>query len=347
MITIYTKTQNSKQQVLFNSATQVSHYPAREYNFTLPIELDSSEFYEYNELTICWQYENDQELFLLTLLKKSLFKNIANKITLLLPYIPYARMDRVETSTDILSLKIFAEQINSLNFDKVVVIDAHSDVSLALIDNVLCRYPQVELIENLIKSARLNKDEILLVYPDGSASKKYAKKLIGLGIPFVDCTKQRDFKTGKIKSLHVNMTNDVLHLYQSDNFKHIIIVDDICSRGGTFVAAKHELMKVLPNINENNYYLIVSHVEPVIFDDSSSMKKEFKYVYTTDSLVPQLFEFTKYASSDNLEELMLKQDETNYVEHTEERLNDVDNEERYCKVKGNMLVSYLPVQRFV
>ena len=51
-------------------------------------------------------------------------------------------------------------------------------------------------------------------------------------------------------------------------------------------------------------------------------------------------------SSDNLEELMLKQDETNYVEHTEERLNDVYNEERYCKVKCNMLVSYLPVQRF-
>ena len=60
MITIYAKTQSGKQQVLFNSATQVSHYPAREYNFTLPIELDSSEFYEYNELTICWQYENDQ-----------------------------------------------------------------------------------------------------------------------------------------------------------------------------------------------------------------------------------------------------------------------------------------------
>lgn len=350
MITVYSKLPTGEQQVLFNSATQVSHYPAREYNFTLPIELDSSEFYEYNELTICWQYENDQELFLLTLLKKSLSKNIANKITLLLPYIPYARMDRVETSSDILSLKIFAEQINSLNFDKIVVIDAHSDVSLALIDNVVCRYPQVKLIENLIKSAKLNKDEILFVYPDGGASKKYAKKLIGLGIPFVDYTKQRDFKTGKIKSLHVNISQDVID--NANAFKHVIIVDDICSRGGTFVAAKHELMRVLPHINENNYYLVVSHVEPAIFDDSSSMKKEFKYVYTTDSLVPQLFDFTNHASndlesSDNLEELMLKQDETNYVEHTEERLNDVDNEERYCKVKGNMLVSYLPVQRFV
>ena len=140
------------------------------------------------------------------------------------------------------------------------------------------------------------------------------------------------------------MLKDVVD--NADSFKHVIIVDDICSRGGTFVAAKHELMKVFSNIDEKNYYLVVSHVEPVIFDDSSSMKKEFKYVYTTDSLVPQLFNFTKYASSDNLEELMLKQDETNYVEHTEERLNDVYNEEHYCRVKGNMLVSYLPVQRF-
>ena len=225
-----------------------------------------------------------------------------------------------------------------------MVIDAHSDVSLALIDNIVCHYPQVKLIENLIESAKLNKNEILLVYPDGGASKKYAKKLLGLGIPFVDCTKQRDFKTGKIKSLHVNISQDVID--NANAFKHVIIVDDICSRGGTFVAAKHELMKAFPNIDEKNYYLVVSHVESVIFDDSSSMKKEFKYVYTTDSLVPQLFKFTKYASSDNLEELMLKQDETNYVEHTEERLNDVYNEERYCRVKCNMLVSYLPVQRF-
>lgn len=351
MITVYSKLSTGKQQVLFNSATQVSHYPAREYNFTLPIELDSSEFYEYNELTICWQYENDQELFLLTLLKKSLSKNIANKITLFLPYIPYARMDRVETSTDILSLKIFAEQINSLNFDKIVVIDAHSDVSLALIDNVFCRYPQVKLIENLIKSAKLNKDEILLVYPDGGASKKYAKKLIGLGIPFVDCTKQRDFKTGKIKSLHVNISQDVID--NANAFKHVIIVDDICSRGGTFVAAKHELMKAFPHINEHNYYLVVSHVEPAIFDDFSSMKKEFKYVYTTDSLVPQLFSFNfcEYLDFSDLEtdneKLLLKQDETDYIERIDERLNDVYNEERYCKVKGNMLVSYLPVQRFV
>ena len=151
------------------------------------------------------------------------------------------------------------------------------------------------------------------------------------------------------------MLKDVVD--NADSFKHVIIVDDICSRGGTFVAAKHELMKVFPNIDEKNYYLVVSHVEPVIFDDSSSMKKEFKYVYTTDSLVPQLFDFTKcstgsdcsFESETDLETLMLKQDESNYVEklHIEERLNDVYNEERYCKVKGNMLVSYLPVQRFV
>lgn len=69
--------------------------------------------------------------------------------------------------------------------------------------------------------------------------------------------------------------------------------------------------------------------------------------------MPQLFSFNfcEYLDFSDLEtdneKLLLKQDETDYIERIDERLNDVYNEERYCKVKGNMLVSYLPVQRFV
>ena len=51
---------------------------------------------------------------------------------LYMPYVPDARMDRVKKENEIFTLKYFAQTINSLHFDKIEVLDPHSDVSVAL-----------------------------------------------------------------------------------------------------------------------------------------------------------------------------------------------------------------------
>ena len=56
-----------------------------------------------------------------------------------LPYIPYSRQDRVCAVGDAFGLKVFADQLNSLNFRYVIIFDAHSDVSPALINNCINR----------------------------------------------------------------------------------------------------------------------------------------------------------------------------------------------------------------
>jgi ribose-phosphate pyrophosphokinase len=58
------------------------------------------------------------------------------QIELVMPYIPYARQDRVGLQGEALSIKVFADFINSQNYVSVEVWDAHSDVALALIDRV-------------------------------------------------------------------------------------------------------------------------------------------------------------------------------------------------------------------
>jgi ribose-phosphate pyrophosphokinase len=52
-----------------------------------------------------------------------------------LPWLPWARQDRHMVSGDSFALKVFASQLNTLKFDKVNVLDPHSDAAAAAIDN--------------------------------------------------------------------------------------------------------------------------------------------------------------------------------------------------------------------
>ena len=49
------------------------------------------------------------------------------------PYFPYARQDRVCVEGEALGASVMAQIINNMNFNKVTIWDAHSDVSPALI----------------------------------------------------------------------------------------------------------------------------------------------------------------------------------------------------------------------
>ena len=82
----------------------------------------------WTHITICWKYESMEELFDVICLTKHL-QNQGKVVSLYLPYIPNARMDRVKSVNEIFTLKHFCDVINSLEFEKVTVVDPHSDVS--------------------------------------------------------------------------------------------------------------------------------------------------------------------------------------------------------------------------
>src|ERR1700735_875922 len=87
------------------------------------------------------------------------------------PYLPYARQDRVCAQGESLSLKVFANIINALNFKTVTVSDVHSDVSLALINNV-SNVPVEFLIHRFNDIFTGNP---ILVAPDAGSIKKVLK----------------------------------------------------------------------------------------------------------------------------------------------------------------------------
>lgn len=235
---------------------------------------------------IRWHYENDAELFKLICLVKSMremYKGV--RIDLFMPYLPNARQDRVKNPEDVFTLKYFCEIINSLEFDTVFVTDVHSNVGLALLDRVREIKPWGQIHNALTKITFMETGDVmhdareecyknlLLFYPDEGAMKRYSGEM---GMPYIFGVKDRDWKTGQIKRL--NLAGDVSMI----EGKNILIIDDICSKGGTFYYAAKELKEA----GAANIYLYVTHCENTIYE-GELLKEDslIKHIFTTNSLL--------------------------------------------------------------
>ena len=93
-------------------------------------------------------------------------------------------------------------------------------------------------------------------------------------IPYAFGIKKRDWSTGKINGLDVSGMTDMIA------GKHILIVDDICSRGGTF----YHSAKKLKELGAKEIYLYVSHCENTILDGELLTSGLVDRVFTTNSI---------------------------------------------------------------
>lgn len=235
---------------------------------------------------VMWLFENNEELVALYFLTKHIRSNGINDIELCMPYIPNARQDRVKNPEDVFTLRYFAEMINSLNFSKVTVLDPHSYVSEALINNIRVQSPKKYAEYVIEKLEKEYGDEILMFYPDEGAVKRYSSMFER---PFAFGMKKRDWVTGKIEGLDVSGEKDKV------KGSKILIVDDICSRGGTFYYSA----KALKELGAKKVFLYVSHCENTILDGEILKSDLIEKVYTTNSI------FTK--SHDKIEVLDYEQ----------------------------------------
>ena len=175
---------------------------------------------------------------------------------LIMPYIPYARQDRAMVKGDAFSLKVFTSILNAMKFDSVSVIDPHSDVAPALIDNVVV-YEQQQVTSFVLMK---NNEYDAIVSPDGGALKKIYKAAEAIKVKeIIKADKVRDVATGQITATEVH--GDV-------KGKSLLIVDDICDGGRTFI----ELAKALKEKGASKVDLYITHgifsrgIEP-LFED--------------------------------------------------------------------------------
>lgn len=221
--------------------------------FTFPggeehVRLDAAALYDAQKFVIKVRLKNSTDIMRLLLATDALKRATLNRVPLELeiPYFPYARQDRVCVEGEPLSAAVMASLINMQGYSKVTVWDVHSDVSPALVNN-LFNIPQVAIITHCeALSSQLTAKQILLVSPDAGASKKTAKIAQVYGVDVIQGQKIRDPKNGAI--IKTEIQGDVCG-------KRVLIVDDICDGGRTFI----ELAKRLKQEGAEEIMLFVTH----------------------------------------------------------------------------------------
>lgn len=166
-----------------------------------------------------WQFENEGELMHVAQLK-TLLDTYSRNIKLNMPYLPYGRQDKRIDNNSTFALHAFAKLINALEFNEVQVLDAHNNLRageiLALVDRSARKY-----IEHAVYKSRAN----LLLFPDAGAKDRYEAYDV---LPSVYAEKKRNQSTGVIEGMN---------LIGSVKGKRVILIDDICDGGFTFVLA--------------------------------------------------------------------------------------------------------------
>jgi ribose-phosphate pyrophosphokinase len=89
------------------------------------------------DVLIFARIRNSQDFMTLIMLTGALRDAKVSTISLVMPYVPYARQDRKCNLGETRSLKQFAALINAQNYSNVVVFDPHSYVVENVIDNVI------------------------------------------------------------------------------------------------------------------------------------------------------------------------------------------------------------------
>ena len=225
-----------------------------------------------NRYSINWYYKSDSELFTVIALKDYIDSLDPDaKVQLNVPYLPYARMDR--TDKEAFTLKTFAKLINQCGFEKVKVRDIHSNVSLALIDRV----ENTNWTEYVSLSSKITSDTVV-IYPDTTAEKRYSKE-INKPLGSILCIKDRDFDTGKIKSIIPVTDLDPDKDWSKTRF---VMVDDLCSYGGTFNLAIEEIRKTFKTAQ--HFELIVGHLEKAYLEGWLKDNPYFKELWTRKTL---------------------------------------------------------------
>lgn len=201
-------------------------------------------------------------------------KNKGMYLSITIPYFPGARQDRISNVGEPLTVKVYADLINSLNFEKVTIVDPHSEVTPALLDKC-----DIHPVSDILKRIVVEHDYDTILIPDAGAAKKtfsyyfpdleFNKKY---NLNFVQCLKKRDTVTGKLSGFRVV---DEVH-----NNANCLVVDDIADGGNSFLGLASELIKTQPCLNKLSLYVthgIYSKGVDILFDT-------FDDLYTTNSI---------------------------------------------------------------
>ena len=168
---------------------------------------------------IMWEFENESELIHVLQLA-TLCKKLECRPYLQIPFLPYGRQDKEVSNETTFGLSVFLHILESTNlFIKILTIDAHNPHVIGDIRNISAD-PYIQ--ESIRQCA-----PTMICFPDkGATVRGYTTG----GLPSFYLDKKRNQSTGEIEGLK----------YEGDmslQNEHVLIIDDLCDGGRTFIEA--------------------------------------------------------------------------------------------------------------
>ena len=207
-----------------------------------------------------------EDLFFIKSLKEVCDYNRVKNVELVIPCMFQQQHDRRFEENQSFELKIVSDFINSCNFDKVSVFHPHSDSTQMGLNNVHI-IDNSEFVSKVLDDIGSNP---IMLSTDGGSYKwinKLADKL-NYESEVYGASKSRDPQTHKL-----------VQVIDRQDFqgKDILILDDLCVFGGTFLG----LAKMLKERNVGKIYLAVSHI--TVENPNKELSNLYDKIYCTNS----------------------------------------------------------------
>ena len=221
-----------------------------------------------------------EDLWTLTQIK-DVYDHNNKPLSVTIPCLLDAQADRRFANNQPHSLKLLLRHLNSLQFENIEVFHPHNaEIVEAILNNVTI-LDNSYFIENVLFNEialgpgfpdMKKLDNLILMSSDAGGFKplmKLCDKIGWKGETF-SASKSRKYEDGKsILTQQIDR--------QDFGGKDILIIDDICVKGGTFVG----LAKMLKERNVGNLYLAVSHMTVLDFNEELTLL--YDTVFTTNS----------------------------------------------------------------
>lgn len=238
---------------------------------------------EVENVYIISRIRNTEDLMFLLIVADTIRKDSNAAIRVYIPYFPYQQADRDFAIGECFSLQTVVKMIGAFDFEEIAVFDPHSDVTPALLKTItssvtISNNDYIDFVLGSLLQLKNQgeeaiwkpEDHVTIVSPDAGAYKKIFK--LGETIMWegpIECANKFRPHDGGVPQVRLS-TNDF-------GGRDILVIDDICIGGRTFV----ELAKQLVTKNVGNLYLAVSH--GIFSNGYDELTKYYQYIFTTDS----------------------------------------------------------------
>ena len=200
----------------------------------------------------------------------------AGSIILKIPYLPYARADRRFVDGDCHGLKVMGDLLALCAFSEIHTLDVHNpNKAYTHISSLLRNVNSDQLILRAIEDFGEHVESTLnVLLPDAGAIQRYKLPEVhkGVAINILHASKKRDASSGALAGFAVPEKNEF-------HGNAVLIVDDICDGGGTFIGIAKELSK----IGRFDLRLFVTH--GIFSAGTAVLQPYFERIYTTNSVI--------------------------------------------------------------